>query len=1046
MRSLTELALTEGYIANPGGRRGFRIGIDASIWFFHAAYGREGENPELRTLFFRCCRLLQTPLLPLFVFDGPKRPAIKRGKRVGGNAHWLTTGMKNIIQAFGFEWRTAPGEAEAELAYLNRIGVIDAVLSDDADNFLFGATMVIRKCVVFHLHFFVLIQGSPSSTLSGNRSRPVTNSEGRDDGNHVLTYRASAISDHASVQITCPGAILIALLSGGDYIPAGLPGCGKGFASGLAHAGFGESLVEAAHTLKGERLDDFLNEWRNQIRAELRTNSSGFLPTKKPSLAASLPDSFPSLPVLLSYVFPITSETERPRHPPAPVSWPNDPDPAQIAALCELYFEWGVKDVIIKRFRTVLWPGIACRALRRGAIDADGVSEPGHNSNSKSRAISSANTVLNFDPSQMRPSTSKKGSADQVPHLPPTPYSLASFPLVASAPSSNPDDSNGPPLLLDVLSIREHASTDQTPEFRVLINPSALVDRAASGVRGIRPPLDVPLASDDAGSSENIDVEFDGDGEATDEEGSRLETAAQAKNKKKMKGSRSPATPTASLRLWLPAVMVRAVAPELVHGYEEKAQKRALKNAKKGTKGTAAGKAGAKTREIPTGAKEVAVTKGKSKRTTAQGKGRRGAKEVAQMQDEGYEYFDLNLASTCSEDESDAGPSIPAKVKGKGKAKPATSVNGLTKGKPTVKDSFSTTKPSTSVANTASKLPTTKSKLLSLFDDSTYLESLPPVPARPFDAVHSMPTTSKNPPNSQLIRYEEEESSSCPDPLPTKKPVQRTPTKPPLPRKPPAYMDVSSDEIEICEVKQVTVPRMVSPRKNTSQPANGPTKGGKAKTTATDVLTRSKPVAPKANAASGSKLVQIRDSGEESSHSGESMDLPDTLMQYSPPKVYNPPLAKSSDMAIPGFFGENVIHISSDSDDEVDEISSGIADMAIIMSAPPILSEPEREPQPPRAASKFKPAPISTAGGKGKTGGGSTMGPRGTAENKKDFPMAEASNTTRLPPLLVARARASANRTTPSSPSKRTATSSGTSIPKARKKIPIPEDDIIDLT
>ena len=55
--------------------------------------------------------------------------------------------MKNIIDAFGFEWRVAPGEAEAELAYLNRIGIIDAVLSDDVDNFLFGATMVIRKSV-----------------------------------------------------------------------------------------------------------------------------------------------------------------------------------------------------------------------------------------------------------------------------------------------------------------------------------------------------------------------------------------------------------------------------------------------------------------------------------------------------------------------------------------------------------------------------------------------------------------------------------------------------------------------------------------------------------------------------------------------------------------------------------------------------------------------------------------------------------------------------------------------------------------------------------
>jgi Holliday junction resolvase YEN1 len=159
-RSLTHLAVIDGFQANTCGYRGFRVGIDASIWFFHAAYGKEGENPELRTLFFRCSRLLGMPFLPVFVFDGPKRPSVKRNKRISGNAHWLTNGMKNIIEAFGFEWKTvrrmlhcrsatntlqAPGEAEAELAFLNRAGFIDAVLSDDVDTFVFGATMVVRK-------------------------------------------------------------------------------------------------------------------------------------------------------------------------------------------------------------------------------------------------------------------------------------------------------------------------------------------------------------------------------------------------------------------------------------------------------------------------------------------------------------------------------------------------------------------------------------------------------------------------------------------------------------------------------------------------------------------------------------------------------------------------------------------------------------------------------------------------------------------------------------------------------------------------------------
>jgi len=39
----------------------------------------------------------------------------------------------------------APGEAEAELAYLNRKGHIDAILTDDSDAFIFGAQTIIKK-------------------------------------------------------------------------------------------------------------------------------------------------------------------------------------------------------------------------------------------------------------------------------------------------------------------------------------------------------------------------------------------------------------------------------------------------------------------------------------------------------------------------------------------------------------------------------------------------------------------------------------------------------------------------------------------------------------------------------------------------------------------------------------------------------------------------------------------------------------------------------------------------------------------------------------
>ncbi|KAH7924438.1 hypothetical protein BV22DRAFT_508362 [Leucogyrophana mollusca] len=528
-RSLTHLSVIDGFEANPDGIRGFRIGIDASIWFFHAAYGKEGENPELRTLFFRCSRLMSMPFLPLFVFDGPKRPSIKRGKRVGGNAHWLTTGMKNIIEAFGFEWRTAPGEAEAELAYLNRIGVIDAVLSDDVDNFLFGATVVIRN---------------PSNTLSGNRAHPVKNSEGRDDGNHAVIYRASDIRTHPDVQLTRGGVILIGLLSGGDYHQAGVMGCGKLIARGLARCGFGDSLVNAAESMSRDELPDFLAIWREDVKKELRTNSMGHIGSKKPSLASKIPEDFPDVEILLSYTNPITSETEgKGGRNSIKITWEREPDLGKVAGLCELYFEWGVKDVIIKRFRTVLWPSAVLRILRRAALEAD---------EKRKKGI---------------PSTPSKAGSKGVP-APGTPSKMITSyfssmkinsPKVAHESDSESEDEDR--LIVKIHSSRAHASTDGLLEFRLEIAPAQLVRLSEDGVKGIRPPIE----ADDI---------FDDD-EGDDEEEDRP-------SKSKTKSRKPPPDPESHIRVWMPASMVRMVEPHLVAQFEEVQQKKADKKAGKG--------------------------------------------------------------------------------------------------------------------------------------------------------------------------------------------------------------------------------------------------------------------------------------------------------------------------------------------------------------------------------------------------------------------------------------------------------------------------------
>ena len=114
------MVLTEGYITNTHGLRGYRVGIDARHTFFFAPGPRlmpdscwiykqvfrhgHTKNPELASLYANVVKIFNTTMLPVFVFDGPSRPKTKRGKHVRGNGHWLEEQFKTMVAAFGFPY------------------------------------------------------------------------------------------------------------------------------------------------------------------------------------------------------------------------------------------------------------------------------------------------------------------------------------------------------------------------------------------------------------------------------------------------------------------------------------------------------------------------------------------------------------------------------------------------------------------------------------------------------------------------------------------------------------------------------------------------------------------------------------------------------------------------------------------------------------------------------------------------------------------------------------------------------------------------------
>ncbi|KAF9022875.1 PIN domain-like protein [Hymenopellis radicata] len=124
---LIEYSALEGVRNVNANVRGLRVGIDISPWLFQAtapSHRHQSKNIALASIFKHYTTLFgSTTVIPIFVFDDD---------------------TKALLDALGFAHHEAPGEAEAELAWMSANDIIDAVWTEDSDAFVFGATRVFR--------------------------------------------------------------------------------------------------------------------------------------------------------------------------------------------------------------------------------------------------------------------------------------------------------------------------------------------------------------------------------------------------------------------------------------------------------------------------------------------------------------------------------------------------------------------------------------------------------------------------------------------------------------------------------------------------------------------------------------------------------------------------------------------------------------------------------------------------------------------------------------------------------------------------------------
>ncbi|KAK1227413.1 hypothetical protein PQX77_009598, partial [Marasmius sp. AFHP31] len=249
-----ELWTLKGYATKNGVwlDKRLRVGVDAKV-VIEACRAADATDDSYTSTLRGFARVLghysAVPMAFVFVFDGPDQPSVKSNTQVKAIDSVLCDQARKLLEAFSYPSLTAVGDAHSLFAALAHAGMIDGVVSDDADLLLLGVPLLFRKAP---------------------RLNPLD-----------LFYNVySSENIQRNLRLTRSGMILAALLMGSDYNPRGVAGCGVKTAIEISsRTSLGDQLLADYHTFASapEYLEASLAIWREQLRLEVAHNPFGNL-------------------------------------------------------------------------------------------------------------------------------------------------------------------------------------------------------------------------------------------------------------------------------------------------------------------------------------------------------------------------------------------------------------------------------------------------------------------------------------------------------------------------------------------------------------------------------------------------------------------------------------------------------------------------------------------------------------------------------------------------------------------------------------------------